>query len=95
MSHLERVSDGAGSTDSKFVFITLLVIIAIVFVGLMFLWGGGYFGGSQTINMMQPSTTATVTPGMPGAAGTGGAGGAAGAPGAAGATGATGSTSTP
>ena len=43
MSHLERVSDGVESTDSKLVFATLMVIIGIVFVALLIMWGGVFF----------------------------------------------------
>lgn len=102
MSHLERVSDGADSTRSNFAFVTILVLAAVVLIGLVFLWGGGYFGNPQSVNVIQPaSPTTVVVPGTSGAAGAGGAGGAAGAPGAAGAAGAagapaaSGTTSTP
>jgi hypothetical protein len=92
-----HVNEGPDETGSKFGLVVLLVVVAVLLIGVVFLWSSGYIGGSQVINV-QPSSPAVVTPGpagAPGAPGAGGAGGAGGAPGAAGAPGAPGATSTP
>lgn len=95
-----HVNEGPDETGFNFGLVVLLVVVAVLLIGLVFLWSSGYIGGSQVINV-QPSSPAVVTPGpagpagAPGAPGTGGAGGAGGAPGAAGAPGAPGAAGAP
>jgi hypothetical protein len=92
MARVIEVHDGPDQTGSNTaVIIGVVAVVAVVLIGLVFLWLGGYLGGTQIINL-QPSTSppVTITPGaqgVPGAPGAGGAGGAAGAPGAPGAAG--------
>jgi hypothetical protein len=98
MAGMTDMNDGPDRSGSNTAMIIGLVVVVAILLGLVFLWLGGYLGGTQIINV-QPANPApvTVTPGVqgaPGAPGAGGAGGAAGAPGAPGAPGAAGSAPT-
>ena len=111
MSHLERVPDGVDEprSNSNYVMIFAIVVVAFVVLGLALLWGGGYMGGRgfnmmgfSPSQMMAPATqvpaqapAAQGTPGAAGAAGAAGASGAGGTGGSGGAAGAAGSAGAP